>query len=103
MYSGGSDLREVTCRIRIQHGNNKQQVVHFDHLKPCPHNICRETTVRDNSTPNITTHVGEHLTLGPESDHPPQDVHPAVNPPPRHYPSRVHHSPDCYVETSGVE
>ena len=37
-------LSDVMYRIRSVYGKNCEQVVHFDHLKPCPHDIRLEAT-----------------------------------------------------------
>ena len=100
-------LSDVTYRIRSVYGKNCEQVVHFDRLKPCPHDIRLEATSQqpvDSSKDPPQRSYGEQLELLPSDDVPeheppapaPADQPRPPAPPPSHYPRRKRRATERY-------
>ena len=96
----------MTYRIRSVYGKNCEQVVHFDRLKPCPHDIRLEATSQpvDSSKDPPQRSYGEQLELLPSDDvpeHEPPAPAPAEQPrppapPPSRYPRRERRATERY-------
>ena len=93
-------LSDCTYKIRNLHGNQREQIVHFNHLKLCS----SFTRARERQIPTTATspthgssEIGEHIDFDLMDD----DNLPSLPPlpsPVRRYPVRSHRPPDRLID-----
>ena len=104
-------LSECTYGVQQLGGRKRRQIVHFNHLKPCPKDICwnnQETAENSRnkqepdkssehenfqeSTPHVAHDIGRHVELSDDDGNELVNT-PIPNLPPRRYPQKTRHYP----------